>query len=74
MMHARKLARPKKTRTVPLPPLFVLPYLSENCPSPGAGSLHTAEHRRPDRIPTGTSQFPPAFIGFIGTPEIAGRH
>ena len=64
----------RKTRTVLLPPLFVLPCLSENYQSPGAGSSHAAAHHRPDRILTGTSQFPPAFVGFIGTPEIADRH
>ena len=60
MMYARiRLAR--KTRIVLLPPLFVLPCLSENFQSPGAGPLHTAEHHRPGRILTGTPEFSSAF-------------
>mgnify|MGYP003702743227 CR=1 FL=1 len=73
MVHAR-IRLTRKTRTVLLPPLFVLPCLSENSQSTGASSLHPAEHHRPDRITTGTSQFPSAFVGFLGTPDSAGRH
>ncbi|GMP44982.1 hypothetical protein CsSME_00013682 [Camellia sinensis var. sinensis] len=55
-MHAR--IRPaRKTRTILLSPLFVLPCLSENFQSTGTSSLHPAEHHRPDRIATGTSKF-----------------
>ena len=58
-MHAR--IRPvRKTRTILLSPLFVLPCLSENFQSTGTSSLHPAEHHRPDRISTGTSKFPSA--------------
>ena len=71
-MLGTQLAR--KTRTVPLPPLFVLPCLSENCQNSITGSLHVTEHHRLDRIPTGIPEFPPAVLWFTGHSKIAGRH